>query len=79
MIQAIMKILDLISSTIQLIPSSRPEPVIALQGIILQFLSFVPAKVSSSRASLISLGVSAPATSYLLQKIKRVAPANFSY
>ena len=72
---SIMNILDLISLVIQSIPSSNPSPDIALHGIILQCL---PSILSNSSTSLISLGVSAPAISYLLQNTNKVAPANFS-
>ena len=72
-----MKIRDLMSFTTKSIPSKRPEPVTALQAIMLQCLPSA-AILSRSSTSRISLGVSAPATSCLLQKTKRVAPASFS-
>ena len=77
-IHSIINILDLMSLTTKSMPSSSPSPVIALQAIICQWRPS-EAIVSKSRTSLISLGVRAPAMSYLLQKTRRVAPANFSW
>ncbi len=57
-------------------PSIRPSPVTALQGIIPQCLVEIS---SNYKNSLIYSPVNAPYISYLLQKISKVAPTNFSY